>query len=144
MKLVSNLVFKGNCREAFERYAQVLRGEIKAMFAFGDAPGGTVPIEGQHRDMIMHAWLQVGEQALMGCDAPPARQEDMGGFSVAFHTEDEAEAKRVFDALAEGGKTSMPFGATFWSPAFGMLTDRFGTPWIVNANPPNGWVPSHP
>lgn len=140
MKLVNNLVFKGNCREAFEEYARLLGGEIKAMYAFSDAPAG-MPAEEQNRDMIMHAWLQVGDQALMGCDAPPAYQREMGGFSVAFHTDDEAEAKRVFDALAVGGTASMPFGATFWSPAFGMVTDRFGTPWIVNTNPPQGWTP---
>jgi PhnB protein len=140
MKLVNNLVFKGNCREAFERYADVLGGEIKAMFAFGDAPDG-MPVDEQNRDMIMHAWLQIGDQAIMGCDAPPAYQQEMGGFSVAFHSDDAQEAKRVFDGLVEGGKTVMPFGSTFWSPAFGMLTDRFGTPWIVNTTPPEGWTP---
>jgi PhnB protein len=140
MKLVNNLVFKGNCREAFEHYAEVLGGEIKAMFAFGAAPDG-MPVDEQNRDMIMHAWLQIGDQAIMGCDAPPAYQQEMGGFSVAFHSDDAQEAKRVFDGLVEGGKTAMPFGSTFWSPAFGMLTDRFGTPWIVNTNPPEGWTP---
>jgi PhnB protein len=140
MKLVNNLVFKGACREAFECYAEVLGGEIKAMFSFGEAPEGMLTDE-QHRHMIMHAWLQVGDQAMMGCDAPPAYQQDMGGFSVAFHTEDPAQAKHVFEALAHGGKTSMPLGATFWSPAFAMLTDRFGTPWIINTSPPAGWRP---
>ncbi len=139
MKLVNNLVFKGNCREAFKCYAEVLGGEIKAMFPFSAAPDG-MPISEQHRDMIMHAWLEVGDQAIMGCDAPPAYQQDMGGFSVAFHTDDPAQAKRVFEALAPGGKTSMPLGATFWSPAFAMLTDRFGTPWTINTNPPASWT----
>jgi PhnB protein len=59
----------------------------------------------------------------------------MSGFSVAYHSEDAAEARRVFDALAEGGVTTMPFAETFWSPGFGMLTDRFGTPWMINTNP---------
>lgn len=140
MKLINNLVFKGNCREAFECYAEVLGGEIKAMFPFGEAPGGP-PVDEQHRDKIMHAWLEVGDQAMMGCDAPPAYQRDMGGFSVAFHTDDPTEAKRVSEALAHGGTTSMPLAATFWSPAFAMLTDRFGTPWIINTNPPVGWTP---
>ena len=140
MRLVNNLIFKGDCRKAFERYAEVLRGEIKAMFRFGDAPAG-MPVDEQFRDKIMHAWLEVGDQAIMGCDAPPAYQQDMGGFSVALHTDDAVETKRVVDALAEGGKTTMPLGPTFWSPAFAMLTDRFGTPWMISTNPPAGWTP---
>ena len=140
MKLVNNLVFKGNCREAFEHYAEVLGGEIKAMFPFGEAPGG-MPTDEQYRDKIMHAWLDIGDQSLMGCDAPPAYQQDMGGFSVALHTDDAGQATRVFEALAERGKVSMPLGPTFWSPCFGMLTDRFGTPWIINTTPAAGWTP---
>lgn len=140
MKLVNNLVFKGNCREAFEYYAEVLGGQIKAMFPFRDAPDG-MPIDEQFRDKIMHAWLEVGDQAMMGCDAPPAYQKEMGGFSVALHTDDPAETTRIVDALAKDGTTSMPLGPTFWSPAFAMLTDRFGTPWIINTTPPAGWMP---
>jgi PhnB protein len=141
MKLVNNLVFKGDCRPAFELYAKILGGEITAMFAFGDAPGG-MPVDETSKGLIMHAWLQIGDQALMGCDAPKAYEQDMGGFSVAFHTDDAAEARRVFDALAEGGTTRMPFGPTFWSPAFGGLVDRFGTPWMINTTPAEGWTPT--
>lgn len=131
MKLVNNLVFKGDCRDAFEHYAAVLGGEIKAMFSFGDSPQ-EMPFKDQYRDMIMHAWLQIGDQALMGCDAPPVYQQPMGEFSVALHTHDVAESKRYFDALADGGTVSMPFLESFWSPGFGMLTDCFGTPWLIN------------
>lgn len=141
MKLVNSLFFKGNCREAFERYAEIFGGDIKAMFRFGDAPPG-MPVDERDRDKIMHAWLQIGDQALMGCDAPSAYQRDMGGFSVAFHTDDVAEARRIFADLAAGGTAAMPFGPTFWSPAFGMLTDRFGVPWTVNTNAPAGWTPA--
>jgi PhnB protein len=141
MKLVNNLVFKGNCREAFEYYAQALGGQVKAMFRFGEVLH-EAPVDENFQDKIMHAWLEVGDQALMGCDAPPAYQKNMGGFSVALHTEDAAETKRIVDALAQGGTISMPLGATFWSPAFAMLTDRFGTPWIINTTPPAGWTPA--
>lgn len=140
MKLVSNLVFKGDCQEAFEYYAEVLRGEIKAMFRFGDAPNG-MPVDKEFRDKIMHAWLEVGDQALMGCDALPCYQKEMGGFSVSLHTDDATETRRVVDALGRGGTVSMPLGPTFWSPAFAMLTDRFGTPWTINTRPPAGWTP---
>ena len=141
MKLVNNLVFKGDCREAFEHYAAVLGGEIKAMFAFGDAPAG-MPVHEQSHNKTMHAWLQVGDQAIMGCDAPPVYQQNMSGFSVALHTDDPLEARRICEALSQGGTTSMPLGPTFWSPAFAMLTGRFGTPWTINTNPPTDWTSS--
>jgi PhnB protein len=134
MKLVNNLFFKGECRQAFERYAEVLGGEITAMFTFRDAPAD-MPVEEGSKNLIMHAWLQIGDQAIMGCDTPKSHQQNMSGFSVAYHSEDAAEARRVFDALADGGVTTMPFAETFWSPGFGMLTDRFGTPWMINTNP---------
>ncbi len=134
MKLVTNLVFKGECRQAFEFYAKVLGGKLTGMHTFGEAPGD-MPIDPSFKDKIMHAWLDVGDQSLMGCDAPPGYQEDMGGFSATYHSQDAAETKRVYDALSEGGKITMPFNATFWSPGFGMFTDRFGTPWMVNTIP---------
>ena len=70
MKLVTNLVFKGECRQAFEFYAKVLGGKLTGMHTFGEAPGD-MPIDSSFKDKIMHAWLDVGDQSLMGCDAPP-------------------------------------------------------------------------
>ena len=134
MKLVNNLIFQGDCRDAFAFYAEVLRGQVVAMIPFRDAPAD-MPRHDGFDDKIMHAWLQVGDQAIMGCDAPPRYFRPMAGFSVALHTQDAEEARRVYDALAAGGGVAMPFGPTFWSPAFGMLTDRFGTPWMINTNP---------
>ncbi len=136
MKIINNVFFKGNCRQAFERYAEILGGEIKTMLTFGDAPMDEAE---ECNDLIMHAWLEVGDQAIMGCDSPPQFRRECGGFSVSVHAEDGAEARRIFDALAEGGSISMPFQDTFWSPGFGMLTDRFGTPWLINtAATPSG------
>ncbi len=133
MKLVTNLFFSGNCREAFEFYAQTLGGEIKAMFPFGSAPGNA-SAGAEHPDLIMHAWLEVGDQSLMGCDTPPEAETVMKGFSVSLHVDDPSEAKELFDALGTGGTVVMPFEKTFWSPGFGMLTDRFGTPWLINTS----------
>lgn len=140
MKVISNLVFKGECREAFDFYARVLGGEVTAMFPFGDAPGES-GVEPGWRDRIMHAWMDIGDQSIMGCDAPPAMQEEMGGFSLSVHLTDPAEARRIFDGLAEGGRVDAPLEETFWSPAFGLLTDRYGTPWMINTQPPVGWTP---
>ncbi|ATB33769.1 VOC family protein [Melittangium boletus] len=130
MKLINNLNFNGRCREAFEHYAEVLGGKLTAMHTFGEMPGNKVDAAWQGK--IAHAWLQVGDQAIMGCDAPPEYAQPMGGFSVTLQAESTAEARRIFSALSEGGRISMPIGETPWSPCFGMLTDRFGTPWMID------------
>lgn len=132
MQLTPCLVFDSNCREAFETYAKVLGGELTAMIANKDMPGNDNPWAASRPDNIIHAWLQIGDQAIMGNDSPPEYLKPMGGFSVGFHADDPADARRVFDALAEGGDVSMPFGETPWSRGFGMLTDRFGTPWLID------------
>lgn len=135
MKLNANLNFDGRCREAFERYAAVLGGEIKAMMTFGDLPE-MQGAAGDARERIAHAWLEVGDQVLTGNDAPNASYvEPIGGFSVALHADSPEEARRFYEGLAEGGEATFPLGPTSWSPCFGMLTDRFGTPWMINTNP---------
>lgn len=144
MKIVTSLSFRGECRDAFEFYARVLGGEITAAMPYGDAPPG-MPVGPQYKDWLMHCWLQVGDQAIMGSDSPPEFAPPIdqlkNGFDVTLHTEDAAEARRWFDALSEGGKAVMPFGETFWSPGFGSLVDRFGVPWMVNVVPGADWKP---
>ena len=83
---------------------------------------------------VMHASLFVGDNVLMASDAPPDQFKSMQGFSVSFQVDDPAEADRVFNALAEGATVTMPIAETFWASRFGMLTDRFGTPWMVNCD----------
>jgi PhnB protein len=145
MKIDTSLSFQGHCREAFEFYARVLGGELVAAIPFGQGPAD-MPVDPKYTDWLMHAWLQVGDQALMGADMPPEFAPNIdkpkNGFDVTFHTDDAAEARRVFDGLAEGGKVGMPFGETFWSPGYGSLTDRFGIPWMINLNPAEGWRPA--
>jgi PhnB protein len=80
--------------------------------------------------------LVFGDNVLMASDAPPGRFEKMQGVSVTLGIEDPAEAERIFDALADGAMVIMPLGETFWALKFGMLTDRFGTPWMVNCEKP--------
>ncbi|RYG19170.1 MAG: VOC family protein [Caulobacteraceae bacterium] len=146
MKIVTSLSFPGTCREAFEFYARVLGGEITAAFPYGDGPPD-MPVPAQIRDWLMHCWLQVGDQALMGSDMHPDYAPDMNkpkdGFDVSLHTEDPVEARRWFDALSEDAQAiQMPFGPTFWSPGFGGLVDRFGVPWMINTRPSADWTPS--
>jgi PhnB protein len=87
------------------------------------------------RDKVVHTRLAVGDQTLMGSDAPPPHYSPPQGNFVSITVGSRAEAERIFNALAENGKISMPFAKTFWSPGFGMLVDRFGTPWMVNCEP---------
>jgi PhnB protein len=125
------LVFNGRCREAFAFYADCLGGKIEAMLPHAGTPAeGHVPSE--WREKIMHARLTVGEDVIMGSDAPPGHFEPPKGFSVAIQLTDPAEAERVFHRLADGGTVQMPLQQTFWAARFGMLVDRFGTPWMVN------------
>ncbi len=146
MKIVTSLSFQGQCREAFEFYADVLGGKITAAMPYGDAVAGMPAAEEKHRTWLMHCWLDVGDQALMGADMDVEWAPNIGkpknGFDVTLHTGDMAEARRWFDRLSEGGNVIMPLGETFWSPGYGALIDRFGIPWMVNVIPSADWKPS--
>lgn len=147
MKIVTSLSFQGQCREAFEFYAGVLGGRITAAVPYGDMPSGEMPVDARYKDWLMHCWLDVGDQSLMGADMDeqwaPGIGKPKNGFDVTLHTDDAAQARRWFDQLCEGGKPVMAFGETFWSPGFGSLVDRFGVPWMVNTVPSGDWKPSN-
>ncbi|HYC74725.1 VOC family protein [Brevundimonas sp.] len=145
MKIVTSLSFRGQCREAFEFYAKVLGGEITAAMPYGDGPPD-MPVGEQYKDWLMHCWLQVGDQAIMGADMDvewaPNVDKPKNGFDVTLHADNTTDARRWFDALSEGGRVGMPFAETFWSPGFGSLTDKFGVPWMVNTMPSADWKPA--
>lgn len=147
MKIVTSLSFRGQCREAFDFYAKVLGGKITAAFPYGEGMPG-VPNPEQYKDWLMHCWLDVGDQAIMGADMDVAWASNIdkpkNGFDVTLHTDDIDQARRWFDALSEGGNATMPFSETFWSPGYGSLIDKFGVPWMVNTIPAEGWAPKHP
>ena len=128
------LFFGGNCRQAFTRYQEVFGGELVLLTA-ADMPASE-QMPGARPDLIMHAALVVDGNLLMASDDPTTDSfGPVQGMQVNYATDDAAEAKRVFDALSEGGTVTAPLGPTSWSPAFGMLVDRFGTPWMIGANP---------
>ncbi|HRO33449.1 MAG TPA: VOC family protein [Brevundimonas sp.] len=137
MKIVTSLSFRGQCKEAFEFYARVLGGRITAAFPYGEGPPD-MPVGPQYKDWLMHAWLEVGDQSIMGADMDtdwaPHIEKPKNGFDVTLHYDDAAEAKRIFDALSEGGQVIMDFSPTFWSPGYGNFIDRFGVPWMVNTS----------
>src|SRR5438128_12651095 len=131
------LAFAGNCRAAFTRYQEVFGGEL-VLLTMADVPADAgPPPPGAKPDAIMHAALTSSAELLMGADDPSGSFDGrVNGMCVNYSVPDAAEAKRVFDALSEGGQVQMPLGQTFFSPAFGMCTDRFGIPWMVMAESP--------
>ena len=125
------LSFDGTCSEAFARYRDVLGGTITVMERYGDLPTEAA-MPGANPDHIMHGRLELGDSILMASDAPPGRYRAPQGFNVQMSFDDQPRAQEVFDALAERGDVHMPLSATFFSRSFGMVTDRFGIPWMIN------------
>ena len=131
------LFFGGNCREAFTRYQEIFGGELTLM-TMKDVPGEDPPAD--MADVIIHAALTIGDDLLMASDDPMSTTfGPVQGMMVTYEAADVAEAKRVFDALAEGGTVTEALQPTFFAEAFGMCTDRFGTPWMIV-----GPAPQHP
>jgi len=128
------LFFGGNCREAFTRYHEVFGGDLTVL-TMGDAPGNEeVPPE--QADLVIHAAVTVGDALLMGSDDPMSAEfGPVQGMMVAYAASDPDEARRVFAALSEGGEVRQELIETFFSPAFGMFVDRFGTPWMISTDP---------
>ena len=125
------LFFNGTCEAAFKVYEQILGGKIEVMLPHAGTPAeGHVPPEWGKK--IMHARMRVGDNVLMGSDAPPVHFQPPQGFSVSLQVKNPADAERIFHGLAEGGKINMPLQQTFWAVRFGMLVDRFGIPWMIN------------
>jgi PhnB protein len=135
MKTGPHLHFKGNCREAFESYVDTFGGRIVFAMTYGEMPvASQTPPES--RDQIAHARIEFGGQFLLGCDSPGDRYQTPQGFNVMAAIDSPDEAERVFSKLAQGGTIQMPFQETFWARRFGMCTDRFGIPWMVNCEKP--------
>ena len=125
------LVFDGDCAEAMRFYQRTLGGKLDLM-TNGESPVAAHTPPGA-ADRIMHARLTLDGQLLMGSDAMVGHPyPGKNGFSVSVICPSAAEAKRVFDGLADGGRVTMPLQKTFWAEAFGMLVDRYGAPWMVN------------
>ena len=135
MQIIPHLNFNGQCREAFENYAKVLGGEIMYMGTWGEMPGADQFPPEMH-NLIMHTTIKLGDQLIMGADSPPDRYQKPQGLQVSINVKDKGDAERIFNELSDGGDVVMPFQQTFWSPGFGMCTDRFGTPWMVNTEGP--------
>jgi PhnB protein len=132
--IIPYMHFNGNCAEAFAFYEKLMGGTTIMMSKYSDSPmANDMPAE--MRDKIIHISTKIGNTILMGSDAPPGHYAKPQGFSVSVAVKTPADADRVFAGLSEGGNIIMPIAQTFWSPRFGMCTDRFGIPWMVNCDP---------
>ena len=135
MKLTPYLSFDGQCEAAFHFYEKCLGGKITFMMTFGESPmADQAPPEWSKK--ILHTTLTVGDQLLQGSDAFPGAYQKPQGISVSISITAVADAERIFHALAEKGEVQMPIQETFWAQRFGVLTDQFGTPWLINCEKP--------
>ena len=130
------LFFGGNCRQAFTRYQEVFGGEL-VLITTADMPAEE-QMPGADPDTIMHAALKIDGALLMGSDDPfNVPFGPVQGMQVNYEAADAERAATVFEALADGGEVGAPLGPTSFAPAFGMCTDRFGTPWMITAADPD-------
>lgn len=127
------LFFGGRCEEALAFYRTALGAEVEMLLRFRDSPQPPPPgvLAPGFEDKVMHSSFRIGETTLMASDGcqPGAT---FSGFSLSISVATAGEARRMFDALVDGGEVQMPLAPTFWSPCFGMLTDRFGVGWMIN------------
>jgi len=130
MRVDPHLTFRGDCEEAFRFYERLFGGNL-ALLSYGSSPAVSTVPEGW-RSKIVHATLVLADgNRLLGADLLPEQFERPQGVYLLAALRDAAEAQRVFDALADGGSVKMPLQKTFWSPSFGVVVDRFGTPWEI-------------
>lgn len=127
------LFFAGRCEEALAFYGKALGARVDMMMRFNESPEAPPPgsLQPGFEKKIMHAQFRVGGNTLMASDGC-GPEAGFSGFSLSLTVPTGAEAERAFSALSEGGKVTMPLAKTFWSPLFGMLTDKFGIGWMVS------------
>ena len=129
--LDSYIFFNGNCAEAMRFYERTLGGKIEMSMTYAESPEPD-QCPPDSKDRIMHASMLIGDRRLMASDTPASDgAKPMQSFALSLSYPEVKEAQRIFNALADGGTTIMPFGKTFWAEGFGMCTDKFGTPWMV-------------
>jgi PhnB protein len=129
------LMFDGNCREAMNFYKKCFDAEL-FILTYGES-GHCEGIPKEAHDRIMHATISKGFPVLMASDTPGTPPVQSGNnFSISLHTESVQETEKLFNALGENGKVTMPLQETFWAARFGMLTDQFGVGWMFNQEKP--------
>ena len=136
MKVQAYVSFHGRCEEALEFYKKSIGAEVTGLMRWKDSPDETMKSPPGYEEKVMHAAFRIGETELMADDGMGEKQAEFRGMTLAIEVADDAKAKRIFAALGEGGIVTMPLMKTFWTSSFGMLTDKFGVPWMVNVAAP--------
>jgi len=133
MQIQPYLFFDGRCEEALEYYRTALGAEVTMLMRYKDNPESSDKSKAPpgSENKVMHSSLRIGDTTVMASDGHCSGKPSFQGFSLTLTVPNVAEADRKFAALADGGKVQMPLGKTFFSPRFGMLTDRFGVGWMV-------------
>ena len=131
MRLNPHLQFDGQCEAAFKFYETCFGGKVTFLMKYGETPEGD-KVQPEWRNKIIHATLVMGDYMLQGADVPADSYQKPQCFSVNLNLQDATKAERIFHALAGNGTVKMEFQETFWTRGFGMLTDRFGIPWMIN------------
>lgn len=127
------LFFEGRCEEAMAFYTKAVGAKVEALMRYGESPEPPPPdmVPPDSQNKVMHALFRIGDSAVMGSDGNCSGKQTFSGFSLTLTVPNEAEAREKFAALSEGGTVTMPLDKTFFSPSFGMLTDKFGVGWMV-------------
>lgn len=133
MQVQNYLFFDGRCEEALEFYRRALGAEVTMLLRYKDAPEAPPPdkVSPGSANKVMHSSFRIGNSEVMASDGHCHGKPSFQGFALSLSAPNEAEANRLFNALADGGTVQMPMAKTFFSPAFGMLADRFGVNWMV-------------
>lgn len=131
MAIVPYLFFEGRCEEALNFYRDKLGAQIVMMMRYKESPESCENIPPGNEEKIMHATLRIGDGEVMASDGMMGPPTPFQGFSLSIPAKDGADAKRIFEALADGGTVQLPLTETFFSPSFGMLADKFGVAWMV-------------
>ncbi|MGE5338938.1 MAG: VOC family protein [Gemmatimonadota bacterium] len=133
MQVQSYLFFNGRCEEALEFYKKAIGAQVEMLMRYRESPEppppGMLPPGSENK--VMHSSFRIGDTVLMASDGHCSGEVNFKGFSLSIAVSDVAAADRAFNALADGGTVTMPLAKTFWSPRFGMLTDRFGVGWMI-------------
>ncbi len=133
MQVQPYLFFNGRCEEAIEFYRKAIGAEINMMMRFKESPEpcpeGMIPPGSENK--VMHAAMKIGDSLVMASDGQCSGAPNFQGISLSLDAASDAEAKRLFDALSDGGQVQMPLGKTFFASSFGMVADKFGVSWMV-------------
>ena len=130
MQVQPYLFFDGRCDEAIEFYKQNLGAEVGMLMRWKDCPDKSAVTQA-NADKVMHASLKIGEARVMASDGRNTGNPKFEGFALSLNAKNEADADRMFNALSNGGKVTMPMSKTFFSPRFGMCADKFGMQWMI-------------